>query len=63
MMRTNVEIDDKLMAAAMKATKAKTKKEAIRMALEQMIASGQQQEIRKLRGKVNWQGDLDAWHD
>jgi Arc/MetJ family transcription regulator len=63
MMRTNIEIDDKLMAAAMKATRAKTKKEAIRIALEQIISTGQQQEIRKLRGKVNWQGDLDAWRD
>jgi Arc/MetJ family transcription regulator len=62
-MRTNIDIDDKLMAAAMKAAGTTVKKEAIRIALEQMIASGQQQEIRKLRGKVNWQGVLDAWHD
>jgi Arc/MetJ family transcription regulator len=59
--RTNVEIDDKLMIAAMKASKAKTKREAIERGLESLVAQEGQQEIRKLRGKVNWQGDLDAW--
>jgi Arc/MetJ family transcription regulator len=60
-MRTNVEIDDKLMNAAMKASKAKTKREAIERGLQTLVAQEGQQEIRKLRGKVNWQGDLDAW--
>jgi Arc/MetJ family transcription regulator len=60
-MRTNVEIDDKLMNAAMKASKAKTKREAIERGLESLVAQEGQQEIRKLRGKVQWQGDLDLW--
>ena len=60
-MRTNVEIDDELMNAAMKASKAKTKREAIERGLKSLVAQEGQQEIRKLRGKVNWQGDLDAW--
>ena len=41
-MRTNIDIDDKLMAAAMKATKAKTKKEAVVIALEDVVRRNKQ---------------------
>ncbi len=59
-MRTNIVIDDKLMADAMRASGAKTKREAVEEALRTMIRLRGQQEIRKLRGKLNWVGDLDA---
>ncbi|MCP3730722.1 type II toxin-antitoxin system VapB family antitoxin [Sphingomonas sp. MG17] len=59
-MRTNIVIDDKLMADAMRASGAKTKREAVEEALRTMIRLRGQQEILKLRGKINWVGDLDA---
>lgn len=58
-MRTNVDIDDKLMKAAMKATGKKTKKETIEAALELAIKIQAQSGLRALRGKVKWEGDLD----
>ena len=59
-MRTNIVIDDKLMAAALKATGAKTKKEAVELGLRTLLQMSRQSEVRRLRGKVQWQGDLDA---
>ncbi|MDK2769482.1 MAG: type II toxin-antitoxin system VapB family antitoxin [Sphingomonas sp.] len=60
-MRTNIVIDDQLMADAMKASGAKTKKEAVEEALRTMIRLRNQAEIRKLRGKLtSWEGDLEA---
>jgi len=59
-MRTNIVIDDKLMADALKATGAKTKKEAVELGLRTLLQMSRQAEVRRLRGKVQWQGDLDA---
>jgi Arc/MetJ family transcription regulator len=59
-MRTNIVIDDQLMAEAMRASGAKTKRAAVEEALRTMIRLRGQQEILKLRGKINWVGDLDA---
>jgi Arc/MetJ family transcription regulator len=59
-MRTNIVIDDKLMADALKATGAKTKKEAVELGLRTLVQMGRQAEVRRLRGKVQWQGELDA---
>lgn len=58
-MRTNIVIDDKLMADALKATGLGTKKEAVELGLKMLVRLNKQQEIRKLRGKLNWEGDLD----
>lgn len=58
-MRTNIEIDDKLMAEAMKAMGTKTKRETVEKALEAQVAIKRQLGIRALRGKVEWEGDLD----
>ncbi|WP_110401281.1 type II toxin-antitoxin system VapB family antitoxin [Sphaerotilus hippei] len=59
-MRTNIVIDDKLMAEAMRLTGLKTKKEAVEMGLRTLLRLRQQEEIRRFRGKLDWQGDLDA---
>ena len=59
-MRTNIEIDDRLMRDALKTTRAKTKREAVELGLRTLLRLGRQQEIRSLRGKLAWQGDLDA---
>ena len=60
-MRTNIDIDDKLMADAMKAMGTKTKKETVEKALEAQLAIKRQLGMRKLMGKVDWQGNLDEW--
>ena len=60
-MRTNIEIDDELMARAMKAAGTRTKRETVEKGLEILIRLQGQQKIRELRGKVDWQGDVDAW--
>jgi Arc/MetJ family transcription regulator len=59
-MRTNIVIDDELMAKAMKATGLKTKRETVELALERLVDLDAQREFRSLRGKINWVGDLDA---
>lgn len=58
-MRTNIVIDDELMENALKVTGLTTKKEVVEQGLKLLIKRNQQQEIRKLRGKVKWEGDLD----
>ncbi|MEM7467676.1 MAG: type II toxin-antitoxin system VapB family antitoxin [Pseudomonadota bacterium] len=57
-MRTNIVIDDKLMSDALKASGFKTKKEAVEEGLKLLIRRNKQHEIRKFRGKLNWEGDL-----
>ena len=57
-MRTNINIDDQLIAKTMQATGIKTKKEAVEQGLKLLLQKAQQQQIRKLRGKLNWEGDL-----
>ena len=59
-MRTNIVIDDKLMRETLRATGLKTKREAVDHALRTLLRLRQQAKIRQFRGKLNWQGDLDA---
>ena len=59
-MRTNIVIDDTLMKDALRATGLKTKREAVELGLRTVLRLRQQQEIRRFRGKLAWQGDLDA---
>jgi len=58
-MRTNIEIDDDLMADALKATGLNTKKEAVELGLKALIKLNKQASIRALRGKLKWEGNLD----
>jgi Arc/MetJ family transcription regulator len=59
-MRTNIVIDDKLMRDALRASGLKTKREAVEQGLRTLLRLSKQAEIRQLRGKLDWQGDLDA---
>lgn len=59
-MRTNIVIDDKLMKEALRATGLKTKREAVELGLRTLLRLRQQSQIRRFRGKLSWQGDLDA---
>jgi Arc/MetJ family transcription regulator len=56
-MRTNIEIDDELMEEAMRRAKTKTKRETVEEAL--LIRVNRQTGIRKFRGKIQWEGNLD----
>lgn len=59
-MRTNIVIDDELMREALQATGLKTKREAVEQGLKVLVRFAQQDEIRKFRGRLSWQGDLEA---
>jgi Arc/MetJ family transcription regulator len=59
-MRITITIDDKLMQAALRATGLKTKREAVQQGLRTLVRLSRQAEIRRLRGKLEWQGDLEA---
>ena len=59
-MRTNIVIDDRLMRDALRATGLKTKREAVEEGLRTLIRLRRQAGIRRFRGKLDWQGDLNA---
>jgi Arc/MetJ family transcription regulator len=59
-MRTNIDIDDRLMRQALRASKARTKRAVVEAALRLLIQTKAQVSIRRLRGTVAWDGDLDA---
>ena len=58
-MRTNIVIDDRLMRAAMRASGTKTKRETVEHGLKLLVALKRQERIRRFRGKLRWEGDLD----
>ncbi|HEX3682367.1 MAG TPA: type II toxin-antitoxin system VapB family antitoxin [Bryobacteraceae bacterium] len=59
-MRTNIVIDDQLMRDTLRATGLKTKREAVEEGLRTLLRLRKQAKIRQLRGKIDWQGDLEA---
>ncbi len=59
-LRTNIEIDDELMREALRATGARTKREAVELGLRTLVQLRAQEAIRALRGTITWEGDLDA---
>ena len=59
-MRTNIVIDDALMADTLKATGLKTKREAVELGLRTLLRLRRQQDIRRFRGRLAWDGDLDG---
>jgi Arc/MetJ family transcription regulator len=58
--RTNIEIDDKLMKDALRVSGVKTKKEAVELGLRTLLNLSLQEQARRLRGKITWEGDLNA---
>jgi Arc/MetJ family transcription regulator len=61
MMRTNIDIDEKALHELMAVTGAKTMKEAVNRAIrDQLKQSRAIDTLRSLRGKVDWEGDIDA---
>ena len=61
MTRTNVVLDDKLVAECQKATGIKTRRGLIDHALQELLRRENQKKLLELKGGVNWQGDLAAW--
>jgi len=60
--RTNIEIDEELVQEAMRLTGARTKREAVDIALRRLVDKGSlYRAARRLRGKLPWKGDVDAW--
>ena len=59
-MRTNIVIDDKLMKQTLRATGLKTKRDAVELGLRTLLRLSQQEEIRRFRGRLKWEGDLDS---
>ncbi|HMV36485.1 MAG TPA: type II toxin-antitoxin system VapB family antitoxin [Turneriella sp.] len=59
-MRTNVVLDEKLVKEAMKLTGKKTKRELIDYALHELVKRQKRLALLDLRGRLKWEGDLDA---
>lgn len=59
-MRTNIVLDDKLIARAQKLTGIKTKREVVHEALRLLVLLNEQAEVRSLRGVLPWDGNLNA---
>ena len=59
-MRTNIVIDDDLMNEAMTLSQIKTKKTVVETGLKLLVQMKKQEQLKSLRGKLKWDGDLDA---
>jgi Arc/MetJ family transcription regulator len=59
-MRTNIVIDDELIAEAMQLSGARTKREAVEQSLRLLVQLKRQEQLRSTRGKLKWVGDLEA---
>jgi Arc/MetJ family transcription regulator len=59
-MRTNIVINEKLMKETLRLTGLKTMREAVELGLRTIVRLRKQEKIRRFRGKLPWQGDLDA---
>jgi Arc/MetJ family transcription regulator len=57
-MRTNIDIDDRLMRQAMRSSRSRTKRATVEEGLRLLIQTRGQASIRRLRGKIRWNGDL-----
>ncbi|MBZ5569059.1 MAG: type II toxin-antitoxin system VapB family antitoxin [Acidobacteriia bacterium] len=58
-MRTNIDIDDRLMRQALRSSGARTKRAVVEAGLRLLIKTRAQATIRRLRGKIQWHGDLN----
>lgn len=59
-MRTNIVIDDALMRETLRVTGLKTKREAVELGLRTLLQLRKQEKIRRLRGRLSWEGDLET---
>jgi Arc/MetJ family transcription regulator len=59
-MRTNIVLDDALVAEAQRITGARTKREVVELGLRELVAREKRLGVLALKGKVRWEGDLDV---
>jgi len=59
MARTNIELDDQLVKEGLKLFKCKSKRELVHLALKELVKGSKRKEMLKLRGQVQWEGNLD----
>jgi Arc/MetJ family transcription regulator len=59
MKRTNIVLDERLVGEGLKLTGLKTQKDLIHVALQQLVRREKQLGLLKLKGKIDWEGDLD----
>ena len=60
--RTNIVLDDRLVRQAMRLSGAQTKRQAVDLALRELVARRTvYRALRRLKGKLPWEGDVDAW--
>lgn len=59
-MRTNIVIDDRLMARAARVSGCRTKRATVETALKKLVEINEQARLRDFKGSVDWQGDLEA---
>jgi len=62
-MRTNIDLDEGLVARALLLSGLRTKKELVNMALREFIRKSDQKKILELRGQIQWQGDLELMRE
>lgn len=63
MAHTNIDLDESLIAEAMRLTKAKTKKEVVHLGLRELIRLARLRKVREHRGKFHWHGDLEKMRE
>jgi Arc/MetJ family transcription regulator len=61
--RTNIEIDDELMAQALELTGLRTKRAVVEAALRALIDRASRRRLKEAFGKYPWEGDLDQLRD
>lgn len=58
MLRTNIELDEKLVKEGLRLTRKKTKKELVNHALRELVSRLKRKKILELEGRVKWTGKL-----
>jgi Arc/MetJ family transcription regulator len=58
--RTNIVLDTRLVDAGLRLTGVKTRRELVDLALRELVRHEQQKKLLALKGKIDWDGDLDA---
>ena len=57
--RTNVVIDEDLMTQALRSSGCRSKRAAIESGLRLLVQVNNQEKLRKLKGKITWEGNLE----
>lgn len=63
MPHTNIDLDEDLIAEAMRLTKARTKKEVVHLGLRALIRLARLRKVREHRGRFHWHGNLEKMRE